>query len=304
MYFDAFGESKNYIDELSGDFQCDNGDCNRVKLGTVVNIDSGITKVNSNLLEGAMLRGTVTDMANNPLPGVTIQFYDLIGQPYCCTRQTGADGKWERPVSIFSTFYALARFTEPSGYQPQVFNQVPCSGCDVGATSNPIYLEYGKGGIDFKLPFIEDPADIEREAVDSQKFSGSWFVPDRSGGGLIIEILDRAGPNGEEQAVVVFWFTYTPNGRQAWMVGNGGITGGVAEVEFEMTDGAAFGADFDPQNVSRKTWGSMRFDFLNCSRAQAEYAGEHGSGQLTLTRLTAIHGLDCDAAAARSGRSE
>lgn len=293
VYYDAFGEADHYIDELAGNIACDNGDCDRVKLGTVVHIDDGINSLNASIREGAMIRGTVTDMAKKPLAGVTVEFFDNEGRPYCCTRQTGADGTYERPVNIFSTFYALARFTEPSSYQPQAFGQVPCSGCDVGATSTPFFVETRKSGINFKLPRIEAPSDIVRDVVDSQKFSGSWFVPERSGEGFIVEILDHPGPNGEEQAVVVFWFTYTPDGRQAWMVGNGGINGGVAEVDFEITDGASFGAEFNAEQVSLESWGSIRFDFLNCERAQAEYAGEFGSGQLTLTRLTAIHGLDC-----------
>jgi hypothetical protein len=92
---------------------------------------------------------------------------------------------------------------------------------------------------------------------------------------------------------VVFWFTFTPDGHQAWMVGSGPIGDGVAEVKFEITDGASFGADFDSRLVTRKSWGSLRLEFLNCGEAQAEYGGAFGSGQLTLTRLTSIHGLGC-----------
>ena len=293
VYFDAFGDADEFLDELSGNFQCDNGACDRVNLGTLVTIDDGTTTLKTSLTDGAKIRGKVTDAQNRPLAGVTLEFYNHAGEPYCCSRVTGEDGLWERPVLIFSTYYAVARYTEPSGYQPQAFENKPCSGCDVDVIGNPLYVEQGRSRIDFKLPLVEAPAAIAREAVSSQKFSGSWFVPERSGEGFIIEILDRPGPNGEEQAVVVFWFTYTPDGRQAWMVGNGGITGGVANVDFEITGGASFGAGFDPDEVSRKDWGSIRFDFLNCNRAQAEYAGEFGSGQLTLTRLSAIHGLDC-----------
>jgi len=93
--------------------------------------------------------------------------------------------------------------------------------------------------------------------------------------------------------VVVFWFTYTPDGRQAWMVGTGVLNDGVAEVDFEITDDAVFGADFDPLQLSRRSWGSLHLDFLNCNQAYAEYAGKFGSGQLNLTRLSAINGLDC-----------
>ena len=293
VYFDAYGESDEFIDELSGNFQCDNGACDRVKLGTLVHVDSGTTTLKTSLTDGAMIRGKVTDVQSRPLAGVTLEFYNHAGEPYCCSRVTDEKGEWERPVLIFSTYYAVARFAEPSPYQPQAFEHKPCSGCDVGATGSPIYVENGRSKIDFRLPLVQAPASVARESVHSQKFSGSWFVPERSGEGFIVEVLDQEGPNGEEQSIVVFWFTYTPDGRQAWMVGSGGISSGVANVDFEITDGASFGTGFDPEDVDRKNWGSIRFEFLNCSRAQAEYAGEFGSGQLTLTRLSAIHGLDC-----------
>ncbi|HSS64394.1 MAG TPA: hypothetical protein VLS27_08160, partial [Gammaproteobacteria bacterium] len=47
-------------------------------------------------------------------------------------------------------------------------------------------------------------------------------------------------------------------------------------------------------DVVRESWGAMRLEFLNCSRAHAQYAGDYGSGQMDLTRLSAIEGLDCD----------
>jgi hypothetical protein len=294
VLYDAIDDAERHIDELSGNVPCDNGDCDRTALGKVVHIGAGNTKLNITLVDGMWLSGKVTDSNRKPLPGVTIEFYDIDGNPHCCKRVSDENGAWSRPVFYPGTYYAVARFAEPSSYQPQIYPNQPCSGCDIKGTGEEIFVEFpGKPGINFLLPSTEANPDIERKAVRAHKFSGSWYDPERPGEGFIVEVLDQTGAPDENVTVVVFWFTYTPDGRQAWMVGTGPISGGVAEVAFEITDGAAFGADFDPQQVTRKNWGSLRLEFLNCNDAHAEYAGNFGSGQLALTRLTAIDGLGC-----------
>lgn len=44
--------------------------------------------------------------------------------------------------------------------------------------------------------------------------SGAWYVPSRSGEGWMVEEL------ADDRALLV-WFTYTPDGQQAWMLGVG-----------------------------------------------------------------------------------
>jgi len=294
VLYDAIDEAARHIDELSGNVECDNGDCDRAALGKVVHIGNGTTTLNVTLVNGMWISGKVTDAARKPLPGVTVEFYDVDGNPYCCKRISDENGTWKKPVFWPQSYYAVARFAEPSSYQPRIYLDQPCSGCDVKATGSEIYVEYGgRSGINFTLPTVEADAAIARETVEARKFSGSWFNPDRPGEGFIVEVLDQPGLEGVGQTAVVFWFTFTPDGRQAWMVGSGQINEGIAEIKIEITDGASFGADFDPKLVNRKSWGSLRLDFLNCNDAQAEYAGTFGSGQLNLTRLTAINGLGC-----------
>jgi len=298
VFYDAIDEAKRHIDELTGNVQCDNGGCDRATLGSIIHVGSGTTTLNITLTDGMWLSGKVIDAARKPLPGVTVEFYDIEGNPYCCKRVTDDKGTYSRPVFWPTSYYVVARLDEPSSYQPQIYGGQPCSGCDVKATGSPILVEYGgRSGINFTLPRIEaDPA-IARESVDPTAFSGSWFTPDREGEGFIVEILDPPDPENKELTAVVFWFTFTPDGRQAWMVGSGKVNGSVAEVDFEITDGASFGADFDPKLVNRTSWGSLRLDFLNCNDAQAEFAGTFGSGQMKLTRLTSIDGLGCQVTA-------
>lgn len=54
-------------------------------------------------------------------------------------------------------------------------------------------------------------------------YSGSWYDPSRSGEGFTLQIL-------EDGSALAVWFTYPPVGsaaRQAWIIAEGGLAGGV-----------------------------------------------------------------------------
>lgn len=297
VHYDAHGEVWRYLDELAGNRYCDNVGCDITELGAVIRIEGDTKTLNINLLEGVPLGGRVTDVRNRPLAGVTVEFFDEDGDPHCCSRVTDEHGDWSRPVYFPAGYYVLARYDEPSEYRPKVYPNKNCSGCDIVDVGTEIFYPYYTAylGIDAKLERVEPDPAIPVQAAAAQKYSGSWFNPDRDGEGFIVEVLDREASEGEGQEVVVFWFTYGPDGRQAWMVGTGSLTGRVADVEFEITQGASFGAGFRPEDVVRQRWGAMQLEFLNCNRAHARYAGSFGSGQLDLSRLSAIEGLDCNA---------
>ena len=145
--------------------------------------------------------------------------------------------------------------------------------------------------------------------------SGSWFALDRSGEGIILQVL-------EDGSAVAFWFTYPPEGEpgeQAWLVAQGGALDGDT-IRFDQVYrplGTRFGEAFDETQVSTQDWGSLELRFLDCTTAELGYQGPAGwgSGARTLVRLTALDQLDCSgssrtllasgapAAAALHGRS-
>lgn len=295
VLYDAHGEIVRYLDELAGNRYCDNGGCDIKELGAVIRVNDDTRTLNINLLEGAQMGGQITDDRRRPLEGVTVELFDEHGEPHCCARVTDENGEWFRPVYFPAKYYAVARFDEPSEYRPQVYPRKNCSGCDVTETGIPITYNHWASYLSIDARLEKFPADpnITIKDVLPAKYSGSWFNPERDGEGFIFEVLDRPGPEGEGFEVVVFWFTYTPNGKQAWMVGTGTVVDRIAEVEFEITGGASFGTEFDAKDVERERWGSMRLEFLNCNKAYAQYAGSYGSGQIDLSRLSSIDGLDC-----------
>jgi len=138
--------------------------------------------------------------------------------------------------------------------------------------------------------------------------SGSWFVPERSGEGWVIEVLDAG-------VAVMSWFTYPAAGdddaRQAWMQGIGRVDGNrIVFDDVDITGGAAFGSGFDPADVVRQRWGRVEFEFNSCHEAVVHFDGPEafGRGTRQAVRLTAIDGLGCGetappAAPLRSGFS-
>ena len=296
VLYDAHGEVERYLDELAGNRFCDRGGCDITELGAVIKVRDDTRTLNANLFEGATLGGEVTDDRFRALPGAIVEFFDEDGEPVCCSRTADENGEWTRPMFFPASYYVVSRLDEPSEYRPQVYPRKNCSGCDVVEVGTPIVFDFKATflSIDARLQKFGPDPDAEVEVVTSTKYSGSWFNPDRDGEGFIFEVLERRGPDGTGFEVVVFWFTYTPDGQQAWMVGTGIVKGRRAQVDFEITGGASFGDGFDPDDVIRKNWGSINFEFLNCGQAHAQYAGEFGSGQIDLVRLSSIDGLGCN----------
>ncbi|HKJ17089.1 MAG TPA: hypothetical protein VJ984_07065, partial [Xanthomonadales bacterium] len=120
--------------------------------------------------------------------------------------------------------------------------------------------------------------------------TGMWFDPDRSGEGFHIFVLD------DERAVVT-WFSWSPNGGQAWFLGIGKVEGNSIIVsETEITSGTVFGEDFNSDDVVRSNWGTIRISYEDCVNANVTFvsdAGEFGNGGYRLERLSTPRGVNC-----------
>ncbi len=161
--------------------------------------------------------------------------------------------------------------------------------------ATPVNILGGSNGAGFS--FDASGADFSRNAsriaeiaitrgIDGS-FSGSWYNPDRSGEGLMIELT-----NGDTPTAVVSFYTYAPDGsgEQVWLIGSGPLAGDTAIADLVITEGTGFGDQFDPAAVSRTPWGQVRVRFTSDTTAQLEYESTlegYGSGQIDLTRLTA-----------------
>ena len=165
------------------------------------------------------------------------------------------------------------------------------TGCDEGDMSYQIGAQHGRMqivrathlmGLDCGTPQMQPVS-------EAALLSGSWYDPTHAGEGYNVEAL-------EDGRVVVYWFSYDPEGKRRWFFGVGEIRDGkLAFDNMLTTSGGVFGPDFDPTTVELKPWGSLELD-LTCEGGTATYSSTEegfGSGVLNVTRLTNIDTLPC-----------
>ena len=169
------------------------------------------------------------------------------------------------------------------------------------------------------IDFVSDRMDYHRLTEQAgthcqnqnhyQSLSGAWYDPDRSGEGFVVEVL----PDGR---AVVYWYTYTPDdsGRQAWMIGTGGMqsptvpapsTGSPeAFVDIDplhQPQGGTYGPAFDPSDVSSVDWGSLRMEFFSDGTGQVTFESNlpaYGNGSFPIERLARPKLAECESESA------
>lgn len=165
--------------------------------------------------------------------------------------------------------------------------------CIEGAASYSGPPGYGNGTISLRR--LSTPAGLDcegggAEPSDDSRFTGVWFDPVLDGTGWIVEA--QADGNA-----VVTWYTYDAQGELFWLIGSGRIDGNVLNiVSLLSARGARFGDAFDPDDVVREDWGSLRMRLETCGTARFEFASvlpEFGSGLFDAVRLGQVAGLDC-----------
>jgi hypothetical protein len=126
--------------------------------------------------------------------------------------------------------------------------------------------------------------------IAAGRLSGSWYDLTHSGEGYVLEVLI-------DQRVLVYWFSYDPQGNRRWFYGVGKIQGSkIVFNNMATTHGGIFGAGFDPDQVVIDPWGTLELE-LACSSGTARFTpSEAGfpAGTLNLKRLTLLDGLSCD----------
>jgi hypothetical protein len=165
------------------------------------------------------------------------------------------------------------------------------SDCDQGDMSYQIGTQHGRMQLTriTRLMGIDcGHALLPPERVEGL-LSGSWFDRSHDGEGFNIEVLI-------DSRVVVYWFSYDPQGNRRWFFGLGDIRDGKLVFDNMLTSsGGIFGPDFDPETVQFEPWGTLELD-LDCYGGTATYTSSEegfGSGTLNVVRLTNIDQLNC-----------
>jgi len=97
--------------------------------------------------------------------------------------------------------------------------------------------------------------------------TGTWWGgPTHDGEGFLVEF---AYSNGVLVMVVSF-YTYDSLGNQVWLTAAGPVSGNMATLDLYITDGAMWGADFDPNAVNRVLWGTAKFTMPTCTTGNVQ----------------------------------
>jgi hypothetical protein len=92
--------------------------------------------------------------------------------------------------------------------------------------------------------------------------TGTWWNgPDRNGEGLLFEV---AWSNGQLYMFATL-YTYDAAGNQTWLIAQGLVDGDMVDVDVFITDGPAWGEDYDPADFTATPWGTGSFLFSSCT---------------------------------------
>ena len=117
--------------------------------------------------------------------------------------------------------------------------------------------------------------------------SAHWFNTDRSGEGLVLEILS-------DEAALLYWFTYDEDGSQRWLIDVGEISGDeIVFPELTVTRGGRFGPDFDPDDVEYEVVGEAVLSFADCDHGEFNYSAFDQSGIIPMVRLSQTMAAGC-----------
>ena len=122
--------------------------------------------------------------------------------------------------------------------------------------------------------------------------SGSWFNPQQSGHGFLLQI---APPN----TFLAYWFVFTPDGAsQSWLLGAGSFdpASNTVTVEAYQDTGAKFPPNFSSTDITQTDWGSITFTFTDCLNGTVSWVSKlpaYGSGSMPITKLAEVDGLHC-----------
>lgn len=154
--------------------------------------------------------------------------------------------------------------------------------------TNPAGFLIGETAADFSIEGFQ-VAEIAISRLIDGSFSGTWYDPNRSGEGFVIDVTNV--PNSSDSQAVVSWYTYSADGsaRQSFLFGNGLIVADTILADLSITDGTSFGIDFDSDDVIVTPWGQVSIKFIDCENAVITYESidsNFGSGSYNLVRLT------------------
>jgi hypothetical protein len=120
-------------------------------------------------------------------------------------------------------------------------------------------------------------------AVNSGLTGTWWGGESRSGEGFLLDF----GTVGKSLTLFGSFYTYDNLGNQVWLTAQStAINGTEVTVAVFITNGAMWGADFDPADVILVAWGTGTFIFQNCTSGSVSLVPNGDMQALGFTDLT------------------
>ena len=148
---------------------------------------------------------------------------------------------------------------------------------------NPDGSEYGRQTYSRTFQVLPD------SFYTSTGMSGSWYNPEQSGHGLNLEFL-------ADKRLVGYWYTFDANGVPVWLFLHGTYGATDARVEALEVEGGFFPPAFDPEMITKSSWGSIEFSFSDCSHASMSWDTDHplfSSGEMEILKISPDVGIPC-----------
>jgi hypothetical protein len=96
--------------------------------------------------------------------------------------------------------------------------------------------------------------------------------------------------------LLVFWYTYRPDGTSTFLVGTATINGlNEYTGTLQITEGMQFGS-FNPNTLTRTNWGTMTIEILDCNTAVFSWTSSvtgYADGSIDIQRLTRTSEFAC-----------
>lgn len=169
------------------------------------------------------------------------------------------------------------------------------TGCDSGSMDWHVGNRRGRQELE-RLSYIQGlqcgPRVTPPPTSEQAQFSGSWYDPERSGEGYVVQVF-------LDNSALVYWFTFDPEGKRRWFFGTADLENGSWRFEdLNTTAGPAFGDAYDPDDFELAPWGTLELE-LDCQGGEARYTSTEngfGSGTLNVQQLTRMDGPACPVA--------
>jgi len=132
------------------------------------------------------------------------------------------------------------------------------------------------------------PASVIKPVPLMGAVTGSWYEPSTSGQGFVLHPID-------DNRTLYSFYGFENDGTPLWLIGVGEEMlepGKSTVVTMHLAAGGNFGA-FNPDDISREAWGTVKITFNTCTKGTADFDGLSGQQFMQMVHLAGVKGMEC-----------